>query len=172
MIQRFLRAALLGGLVLALFLGGCENPADGTGDSSDQIAAARFRGAYRAVLEKDADALSWRDKSAIDAALAAWEVLSDGAKAELAGEKTKLDSLKLKVDEIRATVFVLAERLGAYLSALPDNTPEGPYAVQYFGSEPPSAVYGVLAAADKYAALDFSESNTVDFFGGAEAGVE
>jgi hypothetical protein len=107
------QAAIFGGLVLALglLLGGCENPADGNGGSSVRERADDFKAAQSAVLEKTVDTVTPGDEAAVDAALAAFESLSDKAQALLGAEKEKLDALKAKITELKAANPVIVNIL-------------------------------------------------------------
>jgi hypothetical protein len=116
MTKRFLRAAVAGGLVLALgfLLGGCPQPTDDDGDSGPSAAqeqADEFKAAQSAVLGKTAETVALSDEEAVEAALAAYEALSANVKALLTEEKAKLDGLKAKIAELKAATS--AEELAA-----------------------------------------------------------
>jgi hypothetical protein len=64
--------------------------------------AAAFAAAHAAVLGKTAGSIAVVDEPAVDAALAAYNVLNAQVKTLLAKQKTLLDSLKEKIDEIKA----------------------------------------------------------------------
>jgi hypothetical protein len=97
------RAALAGALVLALglFLGGCPQPTDEGGSSAREL-AEDFKAGQGEVFEKTTDTVGLADEAAVDAALADYAELSDEVKALLAEEKAQLDSLKVKITELRA----------------------------------------------------------------------
>jgi hypothetical protein len=171
------RAAVVGGLVLilALFLGSCENPSGGGGEdgsSAQELAAEEFRAAHGAVLDKTTDTVGWRDDETINAALEAYNALDNDVKDLLTTEKTKLDGLKVRVAEIKRTVFATVESLQTYLAGQADNTADTPYAVAYVGSEQPPVIFAALDAGGKFVALDLSESDASEFFGIAETGME
>jgi peroxiredoxin len=70
------------------------------GASDEQKAAAEaFRNGNQ-VLEKAVDDITTDDKDAVEAALAAYEALGETERALLAGEKTHLDELKARIDEL------------------------------------------------------------------------
>jgi hypothetical protein len=156
------RAAVVGGLVLslALFLGACENPSGGGDDGpSAQELAVEFRAAHSEILELLTARAALSDEAAIDAALEAYEALSDEVKAELTAEKAKLDGLKARMNSRWAS----AVGLRSYLEGLPDNTVYNPYALAYTGRESPAAIYNAIGAAGKYVALDLSKSLVTGF---------
>jgi hypothetical protein len=240
MTKRFLKAVILGGLVLALFLGGCNNPAGGgnaaqeaadnfksgqsgvldkTADTvglGDEAAvdaaltayaalsaeakelltaekakldalkakiaelkaaataeelAEAFRTGHATVLGKTADTVALGDEAAVNAALSAYGKLSDGAKALLTAEKSKLDSLKTKIAELRAAItFSTVEGLQTYLTDKDSNDTDTPYSVIYTGNETPEEIYAALEAGGKFVSLDLSGSSVTGFAKGAEAG--
>jgi hypothetical protein len=100
--KRVVKAAALGGLVviLALCLGACPQPTDNGPSAQEQ--ADDFKAAQTAVLGKTVDTITIGDEAAVDAALAAWGALSDDVKAQAAAEKTKLDTLKQRIAELKA----------------------------------------------------------------------
>jgi hypothetical protein len=155
------RAAVLGAaLVLGLLLGGCENPTSGGDDSpSAQELAEEFRAAHGEILELLTARAALSDEAAIDAALEAYEALSDEVKAELTAEKAKLDGLKARM----TTRTVSTVGLRSYLEGLPANTVYNPYALAYTGQESPAAIYNAIGAAGKYVALDLSKSGVTGF---------
>jgi hypothetical protein len=163
---RCLRAVILGGMVvtLALFPGGCENPAGGDGGPS--AAAEEFRDSHREILDLLPARAALSDEAAIDAALEAYEALEDGVKAELAEEKEKLDSLKARINTRRTSTSALY----TYLEGLPKNTVYTPYYAAYTGNEAPADIYKVLAAAGKYVSLDLSKSGVTGFEYEVDAG--
>jgi hypothetical protein len=95
-------AGLLAGLIVVLVFGGCENPASGNSGPSVRELADEFKAAQNTVLEKTTDTVTLGDEAAVDAALAAYDGLSDEVKAEVTTEKAKLDSLKQKIAELKA----------------------------------------------------------------------
>ena len=58
----------------------------------------KFKITHRAILEKDFDDISSADKAAVDAALAAYNSLSQAAKDELIEEIAQLGAFKFKID--------------------------------------------------------------------------
>jgi hypothetical protein len=157
------RAAVLGGLtlMLALFLGGCENPASGDGDGSSvqKLAADEFRAVWDNVLEKKVQRVSLSDEADVDETLEAWEALGDETKAELAAEKTALDNLKAKIQTLKSSIAAWR----VYLEGKPDNSAYTPWLVAYTGRETPAAIYNAIAAAGKYVRLDLSGSAVTGF---------
>jgi hypothetical protein len=158
------RAALFCGLVFMLALGACENPSGG--NSAAQETAEEFRDSHRVILEKSVDRATLNDEAAIDAALEAYGALDDEAKAGLAAEKEKLDSLKARMNTRRASTAAIH----SYLEAQPDNTVDTPYYVAYTGTAAPGAIYDMLAGAGKYVTLDLSKSDVGGFEYDAEEG--
>jgi hypothetical protein len=79
--------------------------------AADQNAAALFRASHAAILSKTADAALISDQDAVDAALAAYAALRQGAKTLAATEKTLLDQLKAKITERieREGIFTAAD---------------------------------------------------------------
>jgi hypothetical protein len=69
-------------------------------------AAAEFGTDQSAILGKTVNIVTIGDEAAVDAALAAYNALSDGAKALLTTEKALLDTLKTKIDELKDAVPV------------------------------------------------------------------
>jgi hypothetical protein len=170
----FLRAAVWSGLVLtlALFLGGCENPAGGDDEPTAQELADEFKTGQGTVLEKTTGTVTASDEAAVDAALAAYNALSAEAKTLLAGEKTKLDALKEKIEELKRT-FAGTEALRVWLAKQPENDPDSPYGVIYTGDETPADLYAALEAAEgRYIGLDLSASGVEGFAYGTETGRE
>jgi hypothetical protein len=160
MTKRFLRVVLAGGLVLALFLGGCDNPADGDDSPSvQQLAADEFRAVWGLVLEIKPERVSLSDEADVDDALETWEALDEEEKAELAAEKAALDSLKARINTLKSSTAVLR----VYLEGKPDNTVYNPYPVAYMGRETPVAIYNAIGAGGKYVALDLSASSVTGF---------
>ncbi|GHV75011.1 hypothetical protein AGMMS49940_23130 [Spirochaetia bacterium] len=68
-----------------------------------QEAADAFKTDHTAILEKTVGNVAVSDEAAVDAALAAHGLLSADAKALLTAEKTLLDNLKAKINELKAT---------------------------------------------------------------------
>jgi hypothetical protein len=63
---------------------------------------AVFRTTYGEILNKTADIVTPADESAVDAALAAYEDLSEAAQALLTAQKDLLDDLKTKIEALKA----------------------------------------------------------------------
>jgi hypothetical protein len=102
---------------------------DSTDDDPAQTAANAFKTAHAGVLTKTTAAVTVADESAVNAALTAYNALSEDAKALLGTQKTLLDNLKTKIEQLKSpgtgkfTFTVWAddddERL---LSDFPDDT--------------------------------------------------
>ncbi|GHV25762.1 hypothetical protein AGMMS4952_04370 [Spirochaetia bacterium] len=69
---------------------------------ANQTAADAFKTTHAAILAETVDTVAISDEAAVDAALAAYELLSADAKDLLTAEKTLLDSLKVKIDTVLA----------------------------------------------------------------------
>jgi uncharacterized protein YukE len=69
--------------------------------SPAEAAANAFKTAHAGALGKTAATVTIGDETAVDAALAAYEALGADAKALLGTEKTLLDSLKARIDELK-----------------------------------------------------------------------
>jgi hypothetical protein len=65
---------------------------------ADQAAAAAFLNTHSGILDKTVEDIATTDETAVDNALAAYSVLSQGAQAMLVNEKYLLESLKAKID--------------------------------------------------------------------------
>jgi hypothetical protein len=79
--------------------------------------AAAFKDAHAGVLEKTAGTVTAGDEAAVNAALAAYDNLSDYAKAELdAGVKARLDILRAEIAKLGANVEE-KEAAGAFKDA-------------------------------------------------------
>jgi hypothetical protein len=154
----------MGGMVLALFLGACDNPSDGT--SAAQKTAEEYRIVWDHVLGKNVERAVLSDEADVDEALEEWEALDGGAQAELAAEKTKLDSLKAKIHTFKSSIAAWR----TWLEGKPDNTASTPYPVTYTGRETPAAIYKALATAGKYVNLDLSASSVTGFVHDLEPG--
>jgi uncharacterized protein with FMN-binding domain len=87
-------------VALGFVLGNCDNPAGGNEIGAAQKAADEFKTNHAAILAKPVDELTLDDEDAINNALAAYGNLSAEAKALLAGENSKLDSNREKLDEL------------------------------------------------------------------------
>lgn len=74
--------------------------------------ANTFKTNNAAILAKTVDTVTIDDKTAVDNALADYNLLSDAAKAKLTDEKDLLDSLKEKVDEIATGITSAVEYNG------------------------------------------------------------
>jgi hypothetical protein len=155
-------------LTLILFFGGCDNPANGNNDDNTAViaqeAADIFYSEHSAVLELPAALITIGDEAAIKAALQAYEGLSVEAKSLLAGEKAHLDGLQAKITGLntmaeKGAYYTIAD-LTVYLNGQPENTPDTPYTVTYYGNETIKALYSALeAAGGKYVSLDLSASS-------------
>ena len=117
--------------------------------------AATFKTAHAGVLGKTVATITADDGPAVNDALAAYNALSAGARALLTAEKTLLDSLKEKIEELKIT-FATASGLQTYLTGKDANDADSPYPVIYTGSEAPTAVYAALEAAGRFVDLDLS----------------
>jgi hypothetical protein len=102
--KKFLTRAAGGAVILimaaALCLAGCPSPTSGGGDPAREAANA-FKTAHAGALGKTADTVTVGDEAAVSAALAAYESLGLDLKSLLRPEKTLLDSLKTKIDELK-----------------------------------------------------------------------
>jgi hypothetical protein len=67
---------------------------------ADREAADSFRNTYRAILEKTTDNVIISDKEAVQAALTAYDSLTDAVKDLLTNEKTLLDGLSTKIGQL------------------------------------------------------------------------
>jgi hypothetical protein len=105
-------AVLLTLFLAALIVTGCPQPTDDGGSSAREL-AEDFKAGQGKVFEKTTDTVTVDDETAVDAALAAYEDLSEGARELLTEEKTKLDSLKVKIAELKAAADA-AERAAAF----------------------------------------------------------
>jgi hypothetical protein len=178
---QFTRAGFFGlALVLLLVLGGCENPSSGSDDDTTTItnaareAADSFYVDHSAVLELPEAMLTLGRGIPVDAALAAYNALDVETKTLLVKEKTHLDSLKTKLEGLRAAaeqgVYYTTTDLEAWLAEQPNNTLDDPYTVVYNGSETAKTLYKTLGVAGKYVVLDLSESGVQGFITGDEEG--
>jgi hypothetical protein len=77
---------------------------------ADIKTAAAFRTEHAAVLNKDPSTAAIADESTVDAVVAAYDVLSAGAKTLLAAEKAALDTLKQAIGALREAA---ADRVAA-----------------------------------------------------------
>jgi hypothetical protein len=159
-------AAFLGGMVLALFLGACENSTGGDDLSAQQVAAAEYRIVWDHVLTKNAERAALKDEADVDEALEEWAALDGGTQAELAAEKTMLDSLRAKITALQSS----AAAWRAWLEEKPDNTIYTPYTVSYTGQETPAAIFKALTGGGKYVNLDLSRSSVAGFAPDVEPG--
>jgi hypothetical protein len=73
----------------------------GTGGNAAQEAANAFKTAHSGALGKTTATVTTADEVAVTAALDAYNALDAGAKALLVTEKTLLDSLKAKIDQLK-----------------------------------------------------------------------
>jgi hypothetical protein len=70
--------------------------------AQDLTAAATYRSDYGAALALSVDTVAISNKDAVNAALAAYNALSQAVKGLVSSEKTRLDSLKAKIDRLGA----------------------------------------------------------------------
>jgi hypothetical protein len=180
---RYLCAGRFAGLclLLALLSGACENPAGGNDETpaADPAATARsaadqFYATHSAILEKPAAFLTLVDEAAVNAALEAYTNLRTDVKKLLAEEKTHLDLLNVKLIGLKnageSNIYFTAADLLAWLKEQPENTPDTPYTVAYYGDETINALYSVLEAGEKYVDLDLSGGGVRGFNAGYEEG--
>lgn len=89
--------------LLLLAFSGCNSPYNGdensAGDEAHEAAAA-FKSVHVGILAKTPDTVVVIDEAAVDTALAAYNELSDPAKAPVAGEKTLLAELKSVIETL------------------------------------------------------------------------
>jgi hypothetical protein len=162
-------AALLCGILLTpgLLLGACDNSTGGDdGLSAAQTVAEEFRVVWDHVLGKSIERAALGDEADVEEALEDWETLDGGAQAELAAEKTKLESLRAEISSLKSSVAALR----TYLEGKPDNSAHNPYPVAYTGRAAPAAIYKALAGAGKYVSLDLSGSAVTGFVHDTEPG--
>jgi uncharacterized protein (UPF0332 family) len=133
-------------------------------------ATAAFRTAHSVVLAKTVDDIAISDETTVDAALAAYNALNVQVQALLVTEKTTLDGLKAKIEELKAATVSTVEAMQSYLAGKEANDVDSPYAVFYTGSETPADIYTALGIADKFVDLDLSASFVTGFATGTEAG--
>jgi hypothetical protein len=160
----------MGGLVLALALGGCENPTEEDDGPSAQKLVNEFRDAWSEILLKTAGIASLSDESAVDAALTAWVALNSNAQALASGEKARLDSLKTEIDTLKAARFDSLDALQTHLTEKPVNDVDNPYAAAYTGDANPADIYAALDTGGRYVKLDLSQSSAGEFVSGTETG--
>jgi hypothetical protein len=154
-------------MVLALLLGACDNSTGGDdGLSAAQTVAEEFRVVWDHVLGKSIERAALGDEADVEEALEEWETLDGGAQAELAAEKTKLESLRAEISSLKSSVAALR----TYLEGKPDNSAHNPYPVSYTGRAAPAAIYKALAGAGKYVSLDLSGSAVAGFVHDTEPG--
>jgi hypothetical protein len=83
--------------ILVMGLAGCSSPSSGPVSNPAQEAADAFRAQYGELLAKDTDSITADDEAAVNAALEAYEDLTDAAKSLLTAEKGRLDALKAAI---------------------------------------------------------------------------
>jgi hypothetical protein len=83
-------------------LAGCSSPTNSSSGNPAQEAADAFKTTHAAVLDKTVDTVAVPDEAVVDAALTAYNALDADVKALLETEKTLLNSLKAKIDELIA----------------------------------------------------------------------
>ncbi|MDA3932566.1 MAG: hypothetical protein PF513_07500, partial [Tenericutes bacterium] len=96
------------------------------------IAVSTFQSDYASVLALTVGTVEVSDKASVDAAIAAYDLLSAGAKAELTAEKALLDSLIIEITLQEATASVIIventnlqadlDTAQALVTALPNGT--------------------------------------------------
>jgi hypothetical protein len=79
---------------------------------ANQAGANAFKTSHSATLALTADSVTAGNEAAVDAAITAYNALSAGAKALLTAEKTRLDTLKAKIDELNAPADAQAFQTG------------------------------------------------------------
>ena len=97
-----LRGCLLLVLAASVLWLGCPNDAEDD-PTPAQIEASAFIDAHSSILGKTVGTVDLDDEAAVNAALAAYEVLDSDVKALLTTEKELLDKLKLRIDDIKTT---------------------------------------------------------------------
>jgi C4-type Zn-finger protein len=75
---------------------------------ANQAAATAFQSIHSAVLGKTTDAVTITDEPSVDAALAAYNGLSEAVQALVSQDKTLLDTLKAKITELKNQAAVTA----------------------------------------------------------------
>jgi hypothetical protein len=93
-------AALSVAVLMAFAFSGCDS-GDGPGGDGDAAAAAQFGSDYSAVLALTVGSVATTDEETVDAALEAFDELSEGAQALLGDEKDLLDSLKEQITALK-----------------------------------------------------------------------
>jgi hypothetical protein len=73
-----------------------------------ELKAAAFKADHAGVLAKGVEDITADDEGVVDAALAAYNGLSAGAQALLTAEKTRLDGLKARIEELKASFLAAA----------------------------------------------------------------
>jgi hypothetical protein len=84
------------------------------GTDADAITVANtFMTTHTAILTKTVDTVATGDEAAVDAALTAYDLLSENGKAWLAAEKALLNNLKAKIGELKTakTIFITEANL-------------------------------------------------------------
>jgi DNA replication initiation complex subunit (GINS family) len=88
-------------MAAVLYLTGCPSSTGPGGDPVRETADA-YKTAHALALGKTVDVVTAGDEAVVNAALEAYEALSAEVKALLGAEKTLLESLKAKIDELKA----------------------------------------------------------------------
>ncbi|GHU09445.1 hypothetical protein FACS1894151_07200 [Spirochaetia bacterium] len=126
--------------------------------SAGDIAAA-FKSTHSAILLKTVDNVTIADESAVDAALTAYNTLSAEVKALLGTEKSLLDSLKTKIDELSAPAMAAAFKVTH--SAILLKTMDNVAITDESAVDAALTAYNALSAEAK--ALLGTEKNLLDF---------
>ena len=74
-----------------------------SGDGTPQQQADAFKSVHSAILEKTVETVTLDDEAAVDAALTTFTALSQDVKDLLGTEKSLLDSLSVKINELKAS---------------------------------------------------------------------
>ena len=95
-------------LVICFSIVGCENPAGPgseppPGDPTPQELANAFKSGHSTILGKTIETITISDEAAVDAVLAVFTALTQNVKDLLVNEKDLLDSLRIKIDELKAS---------------------------------------------------------------------
>ena len=90
-------------LVMAGSLAGCPSTGSGGGGNTAREEAKAFETAHDGPLGKPVATVTAADAAAVDAALADYAALSADARTLLTVEKTLLDNLKAKINEVPGT---------------------------------------------------------------------
>jgi uncharacterized repeat protein (TIGR02543 family) len=110
--------------LLTLLILSCDNPAGSSGGDADADAANNFKSTYAVILSRTVDTVAVTDESAVNYAAAAFNSLSDGAKALLTAEKTRLDDLQSQIVLLKVAASfrsdhaaILGKTIDTYINA-------------------------------------------------------